>query len=503
MKRIQKIFQFLLTSLLLLFPVTTALAGYPPGQPDGANSTGDTTADTWVYLPLLNTPNEHSNPVAPQARRVNVPFVDPGLSSDPMRDSTIFWFGKITPDDNYTDVRVRYETNRVVIAVEVFDRLLWYDNSSAPDKNRFPTWDSVSLLLKTDSDSATAPTSTSFKIDAMVNHWQDRQNYQAFYQGNGSAWVPTDLGLNTTSSWSGDAFNNTTEDRGWIMRFSIPYANLGLPSTPPEGTLWQLGLIVYDRDDSGGRTITPGRWPENLEINDPQSWGEFYFGIPKLPDTTSPSTGTVMIRQGLENTIVADAAVGGTIANQCPGDPHFIWNVWGNLNFARAESLNIQNQANVADWPCFAKYYVTFPIDQIPPGKVIQSAGLILHHWGNNGPTQEAEDSIIHVLSISENWDEASITWNNAPMALENIDHIRVPVVNCLDGSNRMLWPCTARTWDVGRAVDQAYQNGQPVRLVLYSSDTAMHSGKLFTSSDVEDWNETGRPTLVITYGDR
>ncbi len=287
------------------------------------------------------------------------------------------------------------------------------------------------------------------------------------------------------------------------MRFSIYYQSLGLSSKPPEGTLWKLGIIVNDRDDSSRREINPGRWPENIQIDNPGSWGELYFGIPKLPAPATPQTGTVTIRQGLQNAVVPDAAVGGTVDNLCPGDSHFIWNVWGNSNFSGAESLNIQNQSDVADWPCFAKYYVNFPLDQIPPGKVIQSASLILHHWGNNGPSNLALDSIIHVYSVAEDWNEAAITWNNAPMALENLDLIRIPLVDCTNGTSRWFWPCTPRTWDVGRAVSQAYQYGQPVRLALYSSDSAMHSGKLFTSSDVDDWNAVGRPTLVITYGDR
>lgn len=487
----------------LYSPETAVHASTPNTPPDGLNEQTGITAETWIYLPLLNTPNGSSNPPGPTTRRVNAPYIDPAISEDPLRDSAIFWFGKVTPDENYSDVRVRYESNRILIAVEVFDRLLWYDNSPSPDMSRYQSWDSVTLFIKTDANPAIAPSTSSYRIDAMINHYQAREDYQSVYKGNGSTWVPVDLVMNTTSSWSGDALNNMNEDRGWLMRFSIPYTSLGLTSMPREGALWQLGMIVYDRDDSSGRAINPQTWPENMQSDSPNTWGELYFGIPRLPDPSSPTTGTVMIRQGLNNAVVVDAAVGGTVDNLCPGDAYFIWNEWGNLNFSGAESLNIQNQANVADWPCFAKYFVTFPIDQIPPGKVIQSAALILHHWGNSGPSNLVEDSIIHVFSIAEDWNENTLTWNNAPMALENLDHIRIPKVECTNSSNMMNWPCSPRTWDVGRAVTQAYQQGQPVRLALYSSDTAMHSGKFFTSSDTQDWNESGRPTLIVTYGDR
>lgn len=503
MKIYSRSLQLLLTFLLLFTPLASVKAGYSPGQPDGVQSISNPADDTWVYLPILNTPNTSSNPPAPQTRRVNAPYVDPRLSDDSERDSTIFWFGKVTPDENYTDVRVHYEADRLIVIVEVFDRLLWNDRSPVPDKDNFPLWDSVTLLLNTDATSLTSPTSKSFRVDAMVNNSRGDPKYRATYQGNGTSWAPAALNIDTYAGWRGDALNNPNEDRGWLMRFSIYYQSLGLSSKPPEGTLWKLGIIVNDRDDSSGRAINPGRWPENIQIDNPGSWGELYFGIPKLPAPATPQTGTVTIRQGLQNAVVPDAAVGGTVDNLCPGDSHFIWNVWGNSNFSGAESLNIQNQSDVADWPCFAKYYVNFPLDQIPPGKVIQSASLILHHWGNNGPSNLALDSIIHVYSVAEDWNEAAITWNNAPMALENLDLIRIPLVDCTNGTSRWFWPCTPRTWDVGRAVSQAYQYGQPVRLALYSSDSAMHSGKLFTSSDVDDWNAVGRPTLVITYGDR
>ena len=486
--------------LLLLNPLQIVLADFQGDLPAPEKSASVTAGDTWIYLPLLNT-SSGSSPIS-DVRRINAPFIDPTVSDDPVRDSAIFWFGKVTPDENYTDVRVRYENNRVVFHVEVFDRLLWYDKTTAPNPATFSSWDSVTLLFKLDTTPASAPTRSSYRIDAMLNHWEPRLNYQEFYRGNGTAWEAFDLGLTTDSDWSGDAFNNTSEDRGWMMRFSLPYSNLGLSGTPPAGTLWQVGLIVYDRDDALGSPITPGRWPENAQLNDPRTWGELRFGIPEYRSPVVPPTGTVVIRQGLENTFVPDAAVGGTVDNLCPGDPYFIWNLWGNLNFGDAESLNIQNQTNVDDWPCFAKYFVTFPLDQIPPGKTILSAALILHHWGNSGPTDKVEYSVVHVFSIADNWNESALTWNNAPLALENLDHIVEPLVDCSYGTTQYLWPCAPRTWDVSRAVDQAYRSQQPARLALYSSDTAMHSGKFFTTSETGDWNDEGRPTLVVTYAD-
>jgi hypothetical protein len=58
-----------------------------------------------------------------------------------------------------------------------------------------------------------------------------------------------------------------------------------------------------------------------------------------------------------------------------------------------------------------------------------------------------------------------------------------------------------ARQWDVSRAVAQAYAAGQPLRLALYESDGALHSGKYFRTSDVDVYEQEHRPTLIVTWG--
>ena len=55
------------------------------------------------------------------------------------------------------------------------------------------------------------------------------------------------------------------------------------------------------------------------------------------------------------------------------------------------------------------------------------SATLTLYQFGNSNP-QGAEASRIQVLTVGEDWNEATITWNNAPLALESIDTRLDPV---------------------------------------------------------------------------
>ena len=77
-------------------------------------------------------------------------------------------------------------------------------------------------------------------------------------------------------------------------------------------------------------------------------------------------------------------------------------------------------------------------------------------------------------------------------MAVENVARTWVNPLP-LGGAGQYI------TWDLSGAVAEAYANGQPLRLALYSADSARHSGKYFSSS--EAGVSIRRPTLDITYG--
>jgi hypothetical protein len=151
----------------------------------------------------------------------------------------------------------------------------------------------------------------------------------------------------------------------------------------------------------------------------------------------------------------------------------------------------------VSDWPCFSKYYVTFPLDQIPSGKVIVSATLTLRQFGHTGEGYYPgpQPSFIQVLTIGEGWSEADLTWNSAPLALENVAGA------WSEPLGDPGWPGEDRQWDVSLPVAEAYAAGVPVRLALYESDWADHSGKYFYTSDRADWDDLNRPTLTVTWG--
>ena len=84
----------------------------------------------------------------------------------------------------------------------------------------------------------------------------------------------------------------------------------------------------------------------------------------------------------------------------------------------------------------------------------------------------------------------------DAPQAWENVSRAVVDPLLAYPGE-----PGIPRTWDLSYAVAQAYPGGGPLRLVLYSADYYMHSGKYFHSSDVDDWMAEARPKLEVTWG--
>ncbi len=102
--------------------------------------------------------------------------------------------------------------------------------------------------------------------------------------------------------------------------------------------------------------------------------------------------------------------------------------------------------------------------------------------------------SFIQVHSVTEDWKESQLTWNNAPLAAENWSGIWVNPVN-----SPTTWPGIPMEWNVSGAAAQAHQAGQPLRLALFSADTAYHSGRYFYSSDA---GEAGRPVLEIVWGE-
>ncbi len=517
--------KFVVRLAIGLFAIACVLAAVKGGFPSMPVLGQDgTVASTTIYLPAISrqepptatptytatpppivtatppatptstatTPPPPATPPAVLMRRVNAPFFSDDI---PFEQMAIFWFGRLSESSNYADVRVGYNQEKLTVYLAVFDRHLWYDET--PTTETLTDWDAATLLL--DLNPATGMLSGgSYRFVAQLSD-DSSADHRATYQGGGGGWQLRAIDIATKPGWRGESLNdNRGTDRGWAMTFDIPFAALGLSAAPAIGSEWRLGLLLHDRDERNEAPHPVQIWPETLQSDRPASWGWLRFGLPNYIAPNISATGEVLIRRERQtDPTVPDADVGGAIANQCPGDDDHIWNEWANRNYGKASDFNIQNQSDVSDWPCFAKYYVTFPLDALPSGKLILSATLTLHQFGNAGGS-EAQPSWIQVMTAAEDWQESTITWNNAPLAWENISGSWVNPV----GDNWNDWPGIPSSWDVSYAVANAYQKGEPVRLILYSADSAYHSGKYFVSSDTGDWNIEGRPKLTIRYGE-
>ena len=417
-------------------------------------------------------------------RRVNVP----NLEGTPFAPA-ILWLGNVTMTSNYADVRVWHYNGSLRVILHITDRLLWHD--SAPSRSNLTSWDAASLYIDLGGNMGHTPGRSS--------HWFVKQlgnsaspNSRAVYRGDGTGWIPDTTAFTADDAWRGNYPNDLVHDVGWQVEFNIPFSSLGLTGPPDPGTVWGLAIVVHDRDDAAGAPIPDQVWPESLDRLRPETWGQMRFGRTAYTPPHSVVTDTAVVRQGLNGAIVRDAAVGG---HTVCGEGMNAWTQWGNANYAGYSQFNIQNQWDVADFMCFSKYYVTFPLVAVPAGKTIISARVVLSLFGNAGYTpSDATPSAIHALTVVDDWQENTITWNNAPRAAENLS---VTWVSPVDATH----PAGPYSWDVSAAVADAYAKGLPLRLAFYSTAGDYHSGKYFWTSDVDDWNAPARPTLEVQWG--
>lgn len=450
---------------------------------------------TTLYLPLI----QRQYPPPPPGPRFHIPYLNvPDIFAPGGRyfEMTAFWFGQVTPTTNYADVRVGFTDTGLQVDVGVIDRVLWYDPS--PTAAGLTDWDAVTLYLDTAGGTGISPTSNTFRLVAQAApEWEPRTNFQSAQRGNGTAWVPATVPFTTNTAWRGDSFNNGVEDHGWHLEFTIPFASLGLPGRPANASLWRFAVDAHDADEAVGNLIPDQVWPPARHPDQPATWGTLVFGLPTFSPPPAVYEGTTTLRHGVGGVSVPDGAVGG---HSTCGDGLNMWTQWGNQVYQSYDQFNIQNQRDVSDWPCFSKYYVTFPLDSLPANKVILTATLTLHQFGGSAATPDCPSppnrSLIQSFTVAQDWNPASLSWNNAPLPQANSGRAWVDPIAGFPG-----WPGIPWDWDLTQAVTEAYADGQPLRLVLYSADLSCHSGKYFSTSEAGDWNVTARPALQVSWG--
>ena len=368
----------------------------------------------------------------------------------------------------------------------MIDRRVWYNTNAKPAD--LTNQDALTIFLNTNGATGSSPSGNSYRFQAQITWFENPNSYAAAYKGNGSGWQSASFPYNVNGAWRGDLPNTEIDDKGWYLQYEIPFSSLGLSGPPAQGTIWGIAMAVHDRDDAAGTAIPDQTWPAGIGYTNPSTWGELHFGMPVYTPPAAAPEGTTTIYNGFNGQTVTDAHVGG---HTTCGEGLDHWSEWGNKNYAGYNQINIQNQWDISDYPCFSRYFVTIPLDTIPAGKSIISADLIMKTFGNAGYAGLPVKSLIQVLTIAEDWQESTITWNNAPPPMANIANTWVEPANEV-GQGTLTYD-----WDVSLAVAEAYASGQPLRLALYSPDGNYHSGKYFWSAET---NEVG-PTLKVTWG--
>lgn len=409
----------------------------------------------------------------------------------------IYWFGKATtnPNYNYVDVRVAYDAQSLYIYATIVDYYLWYDPNGTTDPR---TYDALGVYLDTRGDSASAPQTSDYFFVSGYRFWPSGNDARWHRQGRGTGsgwdenWTPSPAWTDATGNrfYNSGPNNNSDLDGGWTTSLTIPWATLGLAGPPSSGTSMGLGTILYDRDDALPAPLLVSEiWPETMNQFVPSSWGRIAFSPPAYQAPPSVNPRTITIRRGLNTTSVQDSYVGG--GGNCGGG------IFGGGDTAHpTDSLFVQNEADVSDFPCFSKSFLQFDLSAIPAGKIIQSAQLVIYAFGGSNPSV-APSSFIQPFAVRDAWNENTLTWNNQPLAAENFPGTWVPVITTFPG-----WPGVPSAWDVTAIVANAHAMQQPANLALYSADTGYNTGKYFVSSDAGDWDAAGRPTLIIVYGD-
>ena len=466
-------------------------------------------AGPWLFPPPTNAQ------AADPPRRVNAPYFSNDLD---WGQTAIFWLGQNEQGDpptrNYADVRVGYTADALKVQITIADYYLWYDEN-ADSSSDLMQYDAVAIYLDTDYDQAAAPQSDDYWFLIGAHHWQDMDNYMRQTRGRSgdwdASWTPsTGWTAHSAMSWScnpGPNSNDCGLDFGWTAIFTIPWETTGLTGPPADGTMWGLGVRLYDRDDEPPHGyVSPEHWPETFSPDTPATWGELAFNPPAYEPPSAVAEGSTTIRRAAETdtSIVQDAWVGG--GSHCSGGHEGGADTnHGGLNpdgSVKECELFVGSEVAVTHLPCFSKSFLRFYLNDVPADKVIISATLTLHHWGNSGdpgaPKDEdhPHDSYVWLYNISDAWTETGITWNNAPLAQKNLDMVQITPLSSHPG-----WPGIPYTWDATEAVAAAYAAGQPVSLAIYDSANQRNTSKYFTSSETGDWNAEGRPTLRVRWG--
>jgi len=259
--------------------------------------------------------------------------------------------------------------------------------------------------------------------------------------------------------------NGLDDLRGWSASSGvIPWATFG--GMPTVGDAWPLTIQRTDADT--GRATTQADWQGSVK------WG--------APNYATQRTATY-----IDVPLTGDSMLGG--GTDC-GDrydfPEYFPG-WGMRNWGDSPYATVENQWDVADWPCSNKWVAKWDLPPLPAGATVVGAELSAWMFGQMGYgcgycEDGTKDTIWQAYQVPATWSEASVAWDTAPPWSENVSATLVRPVP--DAPN---WDGNAieYAFDVGEIVRRAYQGGDGAASALFATSAGQyHSGKYFYSRE-------------------
>ncbi len=272
-----------------------------------------------------------------------------------------------------------------------------------------------------------------------------------------------------------------TECRGWSGDFYAPWAIYG--EKPAVGSTTPLTITVLDIDQGAERT--KAQWAGTV------IWGGTY------PTGTNAPVGQEGKVQTVTVPLTDDGEVGG--GTNCGADDYPTYFLsWGLRVWYPYSDFNIQSQWDIADWPCYSKYYAKWDLPTLPEGAKVLSATLTARQFGNAGYEQgQTGTTVVQVFEVVQSWHETQLAWDNAPLPVRTISRLAVPPLPATcEQPYYYCNPGVPYSFDVTGAVQQARGDGRSwASVALYTAAGQYHSGKYF-------WQRITNqaPTVTIAY---
>lgn len=268
------------------------------------------------------------------------------------------------------------------------------------------------------------------------------------------------------ATWNIEQRGNGPDDlRGWSASTGvIPWTTFG--GVPTVGAAWPLTIQRIDADT--GAATTQATWDGTVH------WG--------APTYASERTATYV-----DIPLTGDAMLGGGTDCGDRYDYPLYFPGWGTRNWGNDPFAMVENQWDVADWPCSNKWVTKWDLPALPDGATVVGAELVAQMFGQMGYgcgycDDGTKDTIWQAYQVPTTWSEASVNWDTAPPFAENVSRTLVrpvPDAPAWDGNP------IEYAFDVGEIVRRAYQAGDGAASALFATSAGQyHSGKYFYSRE-------------------